>query len=74
LLIFRGLGITKAALVVVGAAAAVAAQMSISVSDVNNQYFKLTEQYTVVMQADDVTCMKAGTAQLSFLSDLLRLS
>jgi len=69
-----GLGITKAALVVVGAAAAAAAQMSISVSDVNNQYFKLTEQYTVVMQADDVTCMKAGTAQLSFLSDLLRLS
>jgi len=65
------LGITKAALVVVGAAAA---QMSISVSDVNNQYFKLTDQYTVVMQADDVTCMKAGTAQLGFLSDFLRLS
>lgn len=65
------MGITKAALVV-GAAAA--AQMSISVSDVNNQYFKLTEQDTVVMQADDVTCMKAGTAQLGFLSDFLRLS
>jgi len=68
------LGITKAVIVVgaAAAAAAAAAQMSISVSDVNNQYFKLTEQYTVVMQADDVMCMKAGTAQLSFLSDFLR--
>ena len=70
LIFWGGLGITKAALVVEAAAA----QMSISVSDVYNQYFKLTEQYTVVMQADDVTCIKAGTAQLSFLSDLLRLS